>query len=84
MPDCDEAGRRYASRNDGNVKQYEGSQLPPYPMTELTVGQIAATLAGQVGRPESELALLLLFRSAVREPRDVEPEARRETLPQAA
>jgi len=53
-------------------------------MTEFTVNQIAATLAGQVGKPESEMALLLLFRSAAGESREVEPEAVREPLRKAA
>lgn len=53
-------------------------------MREFTVEQIAATLAGTVGRPESELRLLSLFRSAAGERHELESEAVRELLPKAA
>jgi hypothetical protein len=51
-------------------------------MTEFTVQQIAATLAGHLGGPESELRLLSLFRSAAGARREIEPEVVRE--PKAA
>jgi hypothetical protein len=53
-------------------------------MTEFTVQQIAATLAGHLGRPESELRLLSLFRSAADERRELQSGATRELLPKAA
>ena len=53
-------------------------------MPELTVHQIAATLAGQLGRPESELRLLSLFGSAAGEHPKLESDATRKPLPKAA
>ena len=53
-------------------------------MTEFTVQQIAATLAGHLGWPESELRLLSLFRSDAGARREVEPEVVREPLAKAA
>ena len=53
-------------------------------MKELTVDQIAATLAGHPGGQWPELRLLMLFQSEPDDRVEVEPESFREALPKAA